>query len=108
MRESNHPKIMKVHELLEDTNFYYVVSEIIEGGSVINRMRQIGVPFTDQKAFLIVRQIMQALMYLHQKNIAHRDLKLENLIFTSKNIENLSVKLIDFGFACKFNRKEGM
>lgn len=39
LRESNHPKIMKVHELLEDTNFYYVVSEIIEGGSVINRMR---------------------------------------------------------------------
>ena len=74
---------MKVHELLEDINFYYVVSEIIEGGSVINRMRQIGYPFTDQKAFLIVRQIMQALMYLHQKNIAHRDLKLENLIFTS-------------------------
>lgn len=46
---------MKVHELLEDMNFYYVLTEIIEGGSVINRMRQTGHPFTDQKAFLIVR-----------------------------------------------------
>ena len=51
---------------------------------------------------------MQALLYLHSRNIAHRDLKLENLLFTSKNIENLSVKLIDFGFASKFNKKEGM
>ncbi len=46
---------MKVHELLEDKNFYYVVTEIIEGGSVISRLRQTGKPFTDQKAFLIVR-----------------------------------------------------
>ena len=38
---------MKVQELLEDMNFYYVITEVIEGGSVINRMRQIGQPFTD-------------------------------------------------------------
>jgi len=38
---------MKVNELLEDMNFYYVVTEIIDGGSVINRMRLIGQPFTD-------------------------------------------------------------
>ncbi len=48
------------------------------------------------------------MVYLHSRNVAHRDLKLENLLFTSKNIENLSVKLIDFGFACKFSKKEGM
>ena len=46
---------MKVNELLEDMNFYYVITEIIDGGSVINRMRLTGQPFTDQKAFLIVR-----------------------------------------------------
>lgn len=39
LKESNHPKIMKVYELLEDMNFYYVISEIIQGGSVISRMR---------------------------------------------------------------------
>jgi hypothetical protein len=38
---------MKVFELLEDQNFYYVVTELIEGGSVINRMRFLGQPFND-------------------------------------------------------------
>jgi serine/threonine protein kinase len=47
LRESNHPKIMKVYELLEDINFYYVISELIEGGSVMNRMRKMGKPFSE-------------------------------------------------------------
>jgi len=37
--------------------------------------------------------------YLHSLNIAHNDFKLENLLFTSENLKNLNVKLIDFGFA---------
>ncbi len=45
---------------------------------------------------------MQALTYLHDLDIVHRDLKIENIIFSSSNQEH-SVKLIDFGFA-KFCR----
>lgn len=47
LRECSHPKIMKVYELLEDINFYYVISELIEGGSVMNRMRKMGKPFSE-------------------------------------------------------------
>lgn len=51
---------------------------------------------------------MQALQYLHSKNIAHRDLKLENILFVSPDTKNLKLKLIDFGFAQKFDREKGM
>ena len=51
---------------------------------------------------------MQALSYLHSKNIAHRDLKLENILFTESDPKNLRLKLIDFGFAQKFEREKGM
>ena len=67
LRESNHKKIMKVYELLEDEKFYYVISELIEGGSVMNRMRKLGKPFSDSQALIIVKQIMQALLFLHSK-----------------------------------------
>ena len=40
---------------------------------------------------------MATLIYLHQRNVSHRDIKLENIIIDTKK---LSVKLIDFGFCC--------
>lgn len=55
LRESHHSKIMKVYELLEDMNFYYVISELIEGGSVMSRMRKMGKPFSENQAISIVK-----------------------------------------------------
>ena len=46
--------------------------------------------------------------YIHGKNIAHRDLKLENLMFLSSDKNNFQLKMIDFGFAQKFDRNVGM
>jgi len=45
-----------------------------------------------------------ALNYMHQKNIVHRDLKPENILIES--LENLEVKLTDFGFATYFDNKD--
>ena len=44
-------------------------------------------------------QLVEVLFYLEQKNIVHRDIKLENIII---NPENLHIKIIDFGFGKVF------
>lgn len=51
---------------------------------------------------------MQGLEYLHKKDIAHRDVKLENVMFVSQDPNILEVKIIDFGFAQKFDKERGM
>lgn len=39
LRECRHPKIMRTYDLMEDTSFYYVISELINGSSVMNRLK---------------------------------------------------------------------
>ena len=46
---------------------------------------------------------------MHQdKNVIHRDLKTENIMFTSNNSNNLDIKLIDFGFASHVSPDKGL
>lgn len=52
--------------------------------------------------------MLSGLQYLHSKNIAHRDLKLENVLFKSMDQDNFNIKVVDFGFATKFDPSEGM
>jgi calcium-dependent protein kinase len=40
---------------------------------------------------------------MHQKKIAHRDLKPENILLESKDLNNLEIKISDFGFSCFFD-----
>jgi serine/threonine protein kinase len=75
---------MKVHEILEDTNFFYVVSEFIAGGEIYTILQH-EKRFTERKCAKVVTQVLEALNYLHHKNIAHRDLKPDNLLVVDKD-----------------------
>lgn len=50
---------------------------------------------SEKNCKIIFKQLVKALAYMHSHNIAHRDIKLENIILD----ENLTPKLIDFGFS---------
>lgn len=99
-----HPNIVNVHEVLRDEQHTYLVMELLSGGELFERIRECR-RFTEKEAALFFKQIVQAVHHMHLKNIAHRDLKAENIIFTSRNSTEL--KLVDFGFA-KQNSNSGM
>jgi len=61
--------------------------------------------FLDQRPF-ILRLFTGVLRYLHENRVAHRDLKLENWLFRSKEDDD-QIVLIDFGLSHKY-RPEGL
>ena len=58
---------------------------------------------TEEQVIDIMSQLLNGVDYIHENGIIHRDLKPENLVYTSKDSGH--IKIIDFGFAIKFNEK---
>jgi hypothetical protein len=76
--------------------------ELVMGGHLQARL-QGGHYYEEHRARLLFAQVVEAVHYLHDLNITHRDVKPENILFASKNDE-LTVKLTDFGLS---TMKEG-
>jgi len=98
-----HPNIIQLLEMFEDDERFYLVFEKVEGGPLLSRIQE-RIHFTEREAALIVRDLANALKFLHSKGIAHRDLKPENILCQYKD-RLTPVKLCDFdlGSGIKFN-----
>jgi len=95
----SHPNILSIHDIGEDRGAPYVVSELLEGETLRDRLRT--GPLSSRKAIDYARQIASGLAAAHEKGIVHRDLKPENLFLTNDG----RVKILDFGLA-KLTRPE--
>lgn len=98
---------MNVNELLEDDNFYYIATELLEGGELFDRII-VEKQFSEKRASYILKQVLLAINYMHNKHITHRDLKPENILLESKDNNNLDIKISDFGFSCFFDPEKGL
>lgn len=58
--------------------------------------------YTEAQCAKLVKQMVSAIRYLHSKGIIHRDLKLENFLFSSTSRDS-ELKLIDFGLSKHFD-----
>jgi eukaryotic-like serine/threonine-protein kinase len=95
----NHPNILSIYDIGEDRGAPYVVSELLEGETLRDRLHNS--PLATRKAIDYARQIASGLAAAHEKGIVHRDLKPENLFITHDG----RAKILDFGLA-KFTRPE--
>ncbi|XP_039175565.1 MAP kinase-activated protein kinase 3 isoform X1 [Crotalus tigris] len=102
-RASGCPHIVHILEVYENIHHgkrcLLIIMECMEGGELFTRIQERGdQAFTEKEASEIMRDIGTAIQHLHGMNIAHRDVKPENLLYTSKEKESV-LKLTDFGFA---------
>ena len=111
LKEVDHPNIIKLYEVKETTQYFYLIMELCNGGSLSDRLeehiKKYKRPFSEETVQYLMKQIMSAINYLHLKNILHRDIKLDNILVNFDNDEDkrnnnmlkAKVKIIDFGFA---------
>jgi Tol biopolymer transport system component len=89
----NHPNILALYDLGEHDGLAYVVSELLEGQTLRERLG--GAALHVRKAVEVGAQIARGLAAAHEKGIVHRDLKPDNVFVTKDG----QVKILDFGLA---------
>ena len=95
----NHPNILSIYDIGEEKGAPYVVSELLDGETLRERLRTGALPA--RRVIDYASQVAHGLAAAHEKGIVHRDLKPENLFLTSDG----RVKILDFGLA-KLTRPE--
>ncbi|CAK1553970.1 unnamed protein product [Leptosia nina] len=96
LKALEHPKLVKVHLAFTDKQSVILIMDFLWGGELFERLVQED-HIKETDVVVYVRQICEALQYIHRHNILHMDIKPENIICHSPNTR--LVKLADFGLA---------
>ena len=99
LKELDHPFIVRLIETFEDKQHIYLVMERCFGNDLFSRA-----PYSEKSAARITSQILSAVAFMHSRNIIHRDLKFDNIMFETMD-EDSPVKIIDFGLAKKYSSR---
>ena len=79
MKIVDHPNIVKLYEFFEDDENFYIIQEFCSGGQLFEAILK-KKTFTENEAAEIMTQVLSAITHCHQRKIAHRDVKPENLL----------------------------
>ncbi|OMJ85078.1 hypothetical protein SteCoe_13663 [Stentor coeruleus] len=97
MKHINHPNVVKLHEVLSSHSKIYLVLELVTGGELLNKVKEKGT-LSEEEARFYFQQIISGVSFCEKQHVAHRDLKLENVLLD----ENGGVKISDFGLSGLF------
>ena len=119
LKNLSHPNIIKFYDFQETVTRLYIIMELAEGESLFewinnnyintdvnttnnnnNTNNSSNLLIDESKIYIIIKQILLAVHYLHMHNICHRDIKPQNILLKKKNDIN-NIKLIDFGLSVK-------
>ncbi|AGO11390.1 AaceriACR142Wp [[Ashbya] aceris (nom. inval.)] len=96
LRRLNHPRIVSLKGFYEDDESYYLLMEFVSGGDLMDFVAAHG-SVGEDAGREITRQILEAVRYIHEQGISHRDLKPDNILIEQD--DPVLVKITDFGLA---------
>ena len=71
----DHPNILRLYHFFDDKDYIFLVMEYMEDGSLFNSMQKKTAKFTEKEIAMVVVEVSNAINYLHDVNIVHRDIK---------------------------------
>ncbi|KAM6985652.1 calcium/calmodulin-dependent protein kinase type 1D [Aplochiton taeniatus] len=97
LRKIQHENIVALEDIYESSNHLYLVMQLVSGGELFDRIVEKGF-YTEKDASTLIRQVLDAVNYLHKMGIVHRDLKPENLLYFNPQDES-KIMISDFGLS---------
>jgi len=102
LKSIRHNNIIHFEEIYETGQSLFIIMECVNGGELFTEVGENG-PLSEKSASHILKQIGDGVSYLHDNNITHRDLKLENILIYKEASGIISIRLTDFGLSKKMN-----
>uniref|UniRef100_A0A8C6PIU5 Optineurin n=1 Tax=Nothobranchius furzeri TaxID=105023 RepID=A0A8C6PIU5_NOTFU len=97
LRKIKHENIVALEDIYESPDHLYLVMQLVSGGELFDRIVEKGF-YTEKDASTLIRQVLDAVNYLHKMGIVHRDLKPENLLYFNPQDES-KIMISDFGLS---------
>ncbi|USW51669.1 Putative serine/threonine-protein kinase, active [Septoria linicola] len=95
LKKLSHPNIIALEAVISTPYNVYIFQDLVTGGDLLSHAERNG-PMEEAQAAIILRQLLEAVKYLHDNQIVHRDIKPENILMTSWKAGGRIV-LTDFG-----------
>ncbi|KAL6465553.1 hypothetical protein MHYP_G00256860 [Metynnis hypsauchen] len=102
LKEIQHPNVITLHDVFENKNEVILILELVAGGELFDFLAE-KESLSEEEATEFLKQILDGVNYLHSKQIAHFDLKPENIMLLNRSVPHPRIKLIDFGLAHKID-----
>lgn len=97
LRRLDHPNVVTLFEAYESKHSVYLVMQLVTGGELFDRIVEKG-SYTEKDAADLIKQVLDAVAYMHREGVVHRDLKPENLLYQCQD-EDSKIMISDFGLS---------
>ena len=101
MKNLRHSSVVKILDTFETEKYIFIIMENIAGGDLLSFVKK-RTKLNEKVCKYIFKQILEAIKYIHSKNIVHRDIKLDNVLIDLNN----NIKICDFGVGKMIHDKE--